>query len=96
MRVLREIIRDSLAIARRYHDGRAGAREILNIAAHDGSQVLALSRLREAARRWRIPLANTILRRVQTALFSRPSPTTARRIGRTSTSSRFAIIACGT
>ena len=69
MRVLREIIRDSLAIARRYHDGRAGAREILNIAAHDGSQVLALSRLREAARRWRIPLANTILRRVQTALF---------------------------
>jgi len=69
MRVLRQIIRDSVTIARSYNEGRAGLREILSTASHDGSQVLMLSRLRETARRWHVPLAGTILRRVQTALF---------------------------
>jgi len=69
MRVIQEIVRDSIAIARSFNDGRAGLRELLSTASHDGSQVLMLSRLRGAARRWHVPLAGSLLRRVQTALF---------------------------
>lgn len=69
MRLFREIVRDSIAIARSHNGGRAGIREILSTVAHDGSQVLMLSRLRSAARRWHVPLVPTLLRRVQTALF---------------------------
>jgi serine acetyltransferase len=69
MRLLRQIARDSIAIARAYNNGRSGFRELASTAAHDGSQVLMLSRLREAAQRWGIPIVGPMLRRAQTALF---------------------------
>lgn len=68
MRVLREIVRDTLAIARRFH-ARPGMRQLAATVAHDGAQVLALSRLRAAARRWHLPGVSGLLRRVQVGLF---------------------------
>jgi serine O-acetyltransferase len=69
MRVVREILRDAVAIARWFNGGRLGLRELVTTMSHDGSQVLALSRLRQAARRWHIPLAGSVIRRLQTGLF---------------------------
>jgi serine O-acetyltransferase len=69
MRVVREIVRDAVAIARWFNEGRIGPRELATTMSHDGSQVLVLSRLRQAARRWHIPLVGGVIRRAQTALF---------------------------
>jgi serine O-acetyltransferase len=69
MRVISEIVRDTLAIARILSGERIGLREIVAAVSHDGAQVLALSRLRQAAQRWRIPVVGSVLRRMQTALF---------------------------
>ena len=69
MRVISEIVRDTLTIARILYGERVGLREIKAAVAHDGAQVLALSRLRQAAQRWRIPLVGGVLRRLQTGLF---------------------------
>ncbi|MDP9001840.1 MAG: serine acetyltransferase [Myxococcota bacterium] len=69
MRVVLEITRDTLAIARILHGERVGLRQVATILAHDGAQALALSRLRQAARRWRIPLAEPLLRRAQLIMF---------------------------
>jgi serine O-acetyltransferase len=69
MRVISEIVRDTLAIAHILSGERVGVRQIARAVAHDGAQVLALWRLRQAARRWRIPVVGGVLRRLQTALF---------------------------
>jgi serine O-acetyltransferase len=68
MRVLREILEDTLAIARILHGG-TGGRQLAATLAHDGAQVLALSRLRAAAARWHVPLVGAVLRRAQVTLF---------------------------
>jgi serine acetyltransferase len=69
MQVLRQIARDATTIARTFTGGRVNARELFATMSHDGSQVLVLSRLAEAARRHGIPVFGAIMRRVQTALF---------------------------
>jgi serine O-acetyltransferase len=69
MRVLREIMGDSAAIARTFIGDRRNVREIVATLSHDGSQVLVLSRLGQAARRHRIPLFGSVVRRLQTTLF---------------------------
>jgi serine acetyltransferase len=69
MRLLRDIVNDTLTIARVHNRGEAGLREVASTLVHDGSLALALSRVREASRRWGIPLVGTALRRTQTALF---------------------------
>lgn len=68
MRVIRDIFRDLSMLSHTYH-GRAGPLELAKTIAYDGSQILALARLREAAARWRIPLVGGILRRVQVGVF---------------------------
>jgi len=68
MTVLGDILRDTATLARNFH-GRAGPLELAKTFAYDGSQVLALARLRAAAARWRIPVVGGILRRAQVALF---------------------------
>jgi serine O-acetyltransferase len=68
MRVLQEIVRDTLSIARTLH-GRLGVREIAATVAHDGVQVLALWRVREAAARWHVPVVGGLARRLQVGLF---------------------------
>jgi serine O-acetyltransferase len=68
VRVIRDILRDTSALSRTFH-GRAGPLELAKTIAYDGSQLLALARLREAAARWRIPVVGGILRRVQVGLF---------------------------
>lgn len=69
MRVVREIVRDATAIARWFHGGPCGVRGTVETLSHDGSQALLLSRLRQAAQRWHLPVVSSALRRVQTALF---------------------------
>jgi serine O-acetyltransferase len=64
MKVLEDIVRDTAALSRGFH-GRAGPRDLAATMAYDGSQVLALSRLREAAARRRIPVVGGVLRRLQ-------------------------------
>jgi serine O-acetyltransferase len=69
MRLVREIVGDTLTITRWYTGGRLGWGDVAMMLSHDGSQVLLLSRLRQAAGRWRLPVVGPALRRVQTALF---------------------------
>ena len=69
MRVVREIVRDAMAIARWFNKGNVGVRELVTTMAHDGSHVLVLCRLRQAGRRWHIPMFGSAVRRAQTALF---------------------------
>jgi serine O-acetyltransferase len=69
MRVLREIVGDTTAIARRFVGQRLNAREVLATMSHDGSLALVLVRLREAAYRHRVPLFGSVARRLQTTLF---------------------------
>jgi serine acetyltransferase len=69
MRVLREILADTLSIARGFNHGRTGWREVTTSLAHDSSLALAFNRLREAARRNHVPLMGNAVRRLQTALF---------------------------
>jgi serine O-acetyltransferase len=68
VRVIRDILRDTSELSRTFH-GRAGPLQLAKTIAYDGSQLLALARLREAAARCRVPLVGGILRRVQVALF---------------------------
>jgi serine O-acetyltransferase len=63
------VIRDTLAIARSYHTGRTGVREIAFALAQDGSQALLLSRLREAAARGGVPFVGALVRRLQTSVY---------------------------
>jgi serine O-acetyltransferase len=69
MRLVREIVGDTVTIARAFTGGTLNVPEVLATMSHDGSQVLALSRLAEAARRHRVPFLGGVVRRVQTSLF---------------------------
>ncbi len=69
MRVLREIARDTVSWSRAFCQGQVGVRPLAKVLAHDGLQVLILSRVRQAAVRWQVPLVDGALRRLQTALF---------------------------
>ena len=69
MRVLRELATDVTSIARAFSKGSPSAREMVVTASSDGAQALMLSRLSQAARRHKIPVVGTVLRRAQTTLF---------------------------
>jgi serine O-acetyltransferase len=69
MRVFREIVGDTAAIARSFTGGRMNVREVVATMSHDGSQVLVLSRLAQAARRHGVPVFGSVVRRLQTTLF---------------------------
>jgi serine acetyltransferase len=69
MRVVREIAADAAAITRSFVGERYGLRDVAMMMSHDGSQVLLLSRLRDAAGRHGLPIAGSMLRRVQTSLY---------------------------
>jgi serine O-acetyltransferase len=69
MRLLRDVVRDAIAITRSFVGDKFGPRDVLVMMSHDGSQVLLLSRLREAAARMGVPVAGSLLRRLQTTLF---------------------------
>jgi serine O-acetyltransferase len=69
MRLISEILRDTRAIARGLCRQEPGARELMKALSYDATLVLALSRVRQAAERWKVPGVNGMLRRVQTALF---------------------------
>ncbi len=61
--------RDAVELAKASR-GDASARSVAGVVlGSDAFRVLLLQRVRETARRWRIPLVNHILRMVQTALF---------------------------
>jgi serine O-acetyltransferase len=69
VKILRQLAGDATTIAKMFTGGRVDARELFATMSHDGSQVLVLSRLAEAARRHRIPIVGGLMRRLQTALF---------------------------
>jgi serine O-acetyltransferase len=69
MKLIREVVRDAVAVTRSYHEGPVGPREIVSALTHDGLVVLITTRLRGAARRRKIPLVNGVLRRIETMLF---------------------------
>jgi serine O-acetyltransferase len=69
MRIFRDIVGDTQAIGRVYFGERLGMREVVATVAFDGSQVLLLSRVREAAVRHRVPFVGSAARRLQTSLF---------------------------
>jgi serine acetyltransferase len=68
-RVLRQIASDTASIASSYERGPVGPRQIAAAALQDGSVILALSRLREAAGRHHVPLVGVAARRLQSTLF---------------------------
>ena len=68
MSVLKDIVRDAKVLSQTVH-GSAGLVDLAKTLTYDGTQVLALERMRKAAARWRIPLVGGILRRAQVALF---------------------------
>jgi len=63
------VLRDAIELTRAAQPGEVTARAVLRSALHDGFAVLAMTRAREAARRWRVPGVNRILRLAQTALY---------------------------
>jgi serine O-acetyltransferase len=65
-RELREDARELARVATGDVSGRSLARTVLT---NDSFLILATWRMRALARRWRIPLANHLLRRVQTVIF---------------------------
>jgi serine acetyltransferase len=69
LRELGQIAKDTVSIARSYEKGPVGPRQVAAAALQDGSLILALTRVREAARNHRVPLMGTAVRRLQTALF---------------------------
>jgi serine O-acetyltransferase len=63
--MLKKLVNDALHLrtaARFGDDGKALARAVLTT---DSYRILVMNRLREAARRWHVPLVNTVLRNVQ-------------------------------
>jgi serine acetyltransferase len=69
MRVLREIGRDVTTVARTLRGAPPTVGQLVSTMSNDGSVVLTLSRLAEAARRHRVPLLGGVMRRLQTSLF---------------------------
>jgi serine O-acetyltransferase len=67
--ILRELHEDAIELSR-VARGRVGRRDLLKtVFGNDSYSILALWRLRQAARRMHIPLVNHLLRRVQTVIF---------------------------
>jgi serine O-acetyltransferase len=69
MRVLREALADIRSIASDFCGANASVKQVVAVASHDGTQVLVLSRLRQAASRTGVPMVGSVLRRLQSALF---------------------------
>jgi serine O-acetyltransferase len=68
--VIATLYRDAVEFSRVSGPGRADARRVLHDALlHDGFAVLALTRVRELARRWHVPGVNRLVRLAQTALY---------------------------
>jgi serine O-acetyltransferase len=68
--MLTTILRDATEFARVSRPGGAAARPTLrDTLLHDGFTVLALTRVRELARRWHVPGVNRFIRLAQTALY---------------------------
>ena len=64
------LLRDAVEFARASRPGDAAARPALREALlQDGFAVLALTRVRELARRWHVPGVNRLVRLAQTALY---------------------------
>lgn len=68
--MVRDLIRDAVELARVASGGDTSPRSVLRTALlYDSFAILALTRVREAARRLHIPLVNRALRLAQTAVF---------------------------
>ncbi|HET9450547.1 MAG TPA: serine O-acetyltransferase EpsC [Aggregicoccus sp.] len=68
--MLKQLYEDAVQLTRSESAAEPGVREVLRTAAlADGYTVLALQRVRGAARRLRVPGANRLLRLAQTALY---------------------------
>jgi serine O-acetyltransferase len=69
--LLRQLFKDAVEMTRAHELGASpSTTEVLKRAASsDGFQLLVLQRLREASRKYHIPGANHVLRRVQTAVY---------------------------
>lgn len=64
------LYRDAVQFARASRPGDAGPGQRLgDLLLHDGFAVLALTRVRELARRWHVPGVNRLVRLAQTALY---------------------------
>jgi serine O-acetyltransferase len=68
VKLLDDIVRDVSTLSRGYH-GDAKPRHFATTLSYDGSLVLALTRMREAAARHRVPLVGGVMRRLQVSLF---------------------------
>lgn len=69
MKILRSLVGDALSIAKTYGGGAVTAHSLGQAVFYDGYAVLAMNRVREAARRWHIPGVNRVLRLTQIALY---------------------------
>lgn len=67
--MLREIWNDAVELTRIARKGNTSPASVAKVLLYDSFAVLALTRAREAARRWHVPLANRVLRLTQTALY---------------------------
>jgi serine O-acetyltransferase len=68
--VIRTLLRDAIEFARVSGPGELTPRKVIeNALLHDGFAVLALTRVREVARRWHVPGVNRVVRLAQTALY---------------------------
>ena len=77
MRLVKQLVSDAFGVAltrngpRPAEAGAPSTKEAVQAAlVQDGYAVLALSRLREASRRWHVPGANRVFRMMQTAVYS--------------------------
>jgi serine O-acetyltransferase len=69
--IFKQLMRDATELTRAHDLGRAPSMTDVakRAAASDGFQLLVLQRLRETARKYRVPGANHFFRRVQTAVY---------------------------
>jgi len=70
MGLLQSLLRDAQALARLQSQGSVvTTKGVLRAITFDGYAVLAMTRVRQSARRWRIPLVNRTLRLMQMAIY---------------------------
>lgn len=69
MSLLSHWFKDAAALARSMSSGELGFGALAQAVTSDGYTVLAMSRVRQFARRWHIPLVNRTLRLLQMSLF---------------------------
>lgn len=67
--MIEQLVRDAIEMARAATGTSPDARGIVHTLSLDSYAVLALTRLRETARRWRIPAANRLLRLAQMTVY---------------------------